>query len=132
MRAPSKQFNPEDYATPQSVADAKAYIGRVISVVIDRPLGSSHPDYPSMVYPINYGFVPNTLSGDGEELDCYVLGVDTPLSSYTGMCIAVIAREGEDDDKLVIAPDGQQFSDGEIESSTLFQERYFIHKIIRE
>jgi len=39
------------------------YIGKLVRVVIDRPLGTSHPDYPDTVYAVNYGYVPRTVSG---------------------------------------------------------------------
>lgn len=107
------------------------YIGKLVRVVIDRPLGTSHPDYPDTVYAVNYGYVPRTVSGDGEELDCYVLGINTPVYEYTGRCIAVIHRLDGDDDKLIIAPDGRELSDGDIEALTDFQERYFSHTILR-
>ena len=42
------------------------YIGKIIGVKIDRELGSKHPKH-GFIYPVNYGFVPNTISGDGEE-----------------------------------------------------------------
>ena len=50
------------------------YLDKALEVKIDRPLGSKHPKH-GFIYPINYGYVPNTISGDGEELDCYVLGI---------------------------------------------------------
>ena len=43
------------------------YIGRTVDVVMDRPLGSLHPKY-GFEYPVNYGYIPHTISGDGEEL----------------------------------------------------------------
>ena len=49
---------------------ATDYIGKKVNVKIDRPIGSSHPNYLDHIYLVNYGFVPNTLSGDGEELEC--------------------------------------------------------------
>ena len=55
-------------------SNAPKYIGKEVNVIVDRPLGSSHPKYPDLVYLTNYGYVPNTVSGDGEELDCYILG----------------------------------------------------------
>lgn len=54
------------------------YLGKVLKIEIDRPLGSKHPKH-GFIYPVNYGYVPNTISGDGEELDCYLLGVFEPL-----------------------------------------------------
>ena len=107
------------------------YLNKIVKVKIDRPLGSKHPKY-DFIYPVNYGFVPNTVSGDGEELDCYVLGVFEPLEEFEGICIAVIHRTNDDDDKLVIVPDGENYSDEEIEKLVEFQEKYFEYKIIRK
>ena len=113
-------------------SNATEYIGKEVKVIIDRPIGSSHPNYPDHIYLVNYGYVPNTLSGDGEELDCYILGEYKPLKEYKGTCIAVIHRKNEDDDKLVIVPNGKSFSDSEIRLLTDFQERYFESEIIRQ
>ena len=109
----------------------KEYIGKNINIKIDRKLGSKHPKH-GFIYPVNYGYVPNTISGDGEELDCYLLGVFEPVDEYTGKCIAVIHRiNDDDDDKLVIVPDSREFSNSEIDALTEFQERFFEHEIIR-
>ena len=40
-------------------------------LVIDRPKGSSHPRYLSVVYPVDYGYLKGTSSGDGNELDVW-------------------------------------------------------------
>ena len=106
------------------------YLGKIIDVVIDRPLGSAHPEYGS-IYPINYGYVPNTISGDGKELDCFIIGVFNPLTKYTGKCIAIIHRLNDNEDKLVIAPEGKDYSNDAIEALVEFQERWFEHKLIR-
>ena len=106
--------------------ETKAYIGKLVDIKMDQPLGSKHSGHPETIqYPINYGFVPGTLAEDGEELDAYLLGVNVPLEKYTGRCIAIIHRTNDDDDKLVIVPDGMSFSDEEIVSQTYFQERFF-------
>lgn len=106
------------------------YLNKTVTVKMDRPLGSKHPDW-DLIYEVNYGYVPNTISGDGEELDCYVLGVDKPLDSFTGKCIAIIHRTNDNDDKLIIVPDGMNFTDEEIRNLTNFQEKYFKSIIIR-
>ena len=110
--------------------DSKSYIGNVVEVKIDRPMGSKHPKH-GFIYPVNYGYVPNTVSGDGEELDCYVLGVFEPLDTFTGECIAVIHRTNDNDDKLIIVPKEKQYSDDAIKALTEFQERFFESTIIR-
>ena len=92
-------------------------------------MGSRHPAY-KYIYPINYGYLSNTMSGDGEELDAYVLGVDVPLKEFTGIVIAVIKRLSEDDDKLVAVPPGIKFSRQQIAALTYFQEQHFQIKIL--
>ena len=109
---------------------ASSFIGKIIEVEMDRPLGTRHPKHGFM-YCVNYGFVPGTVSGDGEELDAYLLGVFEPLQSYIGKCIAVIHRINDDDDKLVVVPEGKNYTDEEIRVLTEFQERYFESEIIR-
>lgn len=107
----------------------KDYIGKMVKVKIDRPLGSKHPNF-DMIYTVNYGYVPNTISGDGEELDCYVLGIFEPIEEFEGRCIAIIERNNEDDDKLIIVPKNKDYSNEQIEALTEFQERYFESNII--
>ena len=110
--------------------DNKDYINKIVKVKIDRPFGTKHPKHGFM-YPINYGYIPNTISGDGEELDCYVLGVFEPLLEFEGKCIAIIHRTNDNDDKLIIVPKEKEYSDEAIEALVEFQERYFKHIIIR-
>ena len=106
------------------------YIGEIIDIKIDRPFGSKHPKH-GFIYPINYGFVPNTTSGDGEELDCYLLGVFEPVEQYKGKCIAIVHRTNDNDDKLIIVPNDKDYSDDAINALVEFQEQYFEHIIIR-
>ena len=109
---------------------ATNFIGQTVEVEMDRPLGTRHPKH-NFMYPVNYGYVPGTVSGDGEELDAYVLGVFEPLSNYIGKCIAVIHRINDDDDKLVVVPETKNYTDEEIRVLTEFQERFFESEIIR-
>lgn len=109
--------------------NSRDFLGQIVNVQIDRPLGSKHPKH-GFVYEVNYGFIPNTISGDGEELDAYVLGVDKPLTNFTGRCVAIIHRTDDDDDKLVVVPDGQKTTEEYIEQKTDFQEKWFKHTII--
>lgn len=106
------------------------YIGKKVTAHIDRPLNSKHPKH-GFIYYTNYGYLPNTVSGDGEELDCYILGVNEPLETFEGECIAVIHRTNDDDDKLVVVPTGKNFTDEEIRKLTHFQEQFFESEIIR-
>ena len=129
---PGVNFVLEDYnkALQLQRREAYNYIGKKLEVQIDRPLNTKHPKH-GFVYELNYGYVPNTISGDGEELDCYILGVEEPVQSYEGECIAVIHRTNDDDDKLIIVPEGKNYTDEEIRRLTHFQEQYFESEIIR-
>ena len=108
----------------------KEYIGKEVVVNMDRPLGCTHPTH-GFIYPVNYGFVPNTVSGDGEELDAYVLGEHKPLYEFKGVVVAIIHRTNDNDDKLVVMRKGRNYTDDQIRALTEFQEQYFDSIIIR-
>ena len=42
------------------------------SVVVDRPKGSVHPQIPTLIYPLDYGFLSGTTSGDGHGVDVWI------------------------------------------------------------
>lgn len=110
--------------------DSKKYLGKKVVVEMDRPLGSKHPKH-GFVYPVNYGYIPNTISGDGEELDAYVLGEHKPLDKFEGVVVAIIHRTNDNDDKLVVMREGRNYTDDQIRALTEFQEQYFESEIIR-
>lgn len=110
--------------------DAKEYLGKNVVVEIDRPLGTRHPKHGFM-YMLNYGYIPNTISGDGEELDAYLVGEFEPVTSSSGKVIAIIHRTNDDDDKLVVSKNEKDYSDDAIRALTEFQEKYFESEILR-
>ena len=113
------------------VSKAKDFLGKTVDVTIDRQFGSKHPKH-GFIYPLNYGYIPNTISGDGEELDAYLLGVFEPVSEYKkGRVIAYIHRTNDDDDKLIVVPEGCNYTNDQILALTEFQERFFDSEIYR-
>lgn len=109
----------------------QSVIGRTVRGVIDRPIGSSHPKYADMVYPVNYGYVEGAIGGDGEEQDVYVLGSDIPLESFEGRVIAVYHRFNDTEDKWIVSLDGRNYTDKEILQKIHFQEQYFEGILLR-
>ncbi len=111
--------------------NSRGFLGKTVFVKIDRPLHSKHPRH-NFEYELNYGFVPDTKSPDSEELDVYVIGVDEPLEDFEGVCVAVIHRTNDNDDKLIVVPvDQTDITDEEIRTKTNFQEQWFTSEIVR-
>ena len=100
-------------------------LGKTVTVIIDRPMGTYHPKHKDIYYPVNYGYVPGIFAGDGEEQDAYVLGVNEPLQEFTGVVTAIIHRIDDVEDKWVVAPEGVTFTKEEIWDQVKFQEQYF-------
>lgn len=109
---------------------SEPFLNKIVTVVIDRPLGTKHPKW-DFYYPVNYGYLQGVKAPDSEDLDAYVLGVFEPKETYTGICIAIIHRTNDDDDKLIVVPEGKNFTDEQIRALTEFQEGYFESNIIR-
>lgn len=112
------------------MTNSKDYLNKEVEVTIDRKLGTRHPKHGFM-YMLNYGYIPNTISGDGEELDAYLVGEFEPVESSKGKVIAIIHRTNDNDDKLIVSVNGKNYTDEQIRALTEFQEQYFESEIWR-
>lgn len=109
----------------------KFYIGKTVLIKIDRPIGYLHKkEKYSLLYPINYGYIPGVIGGDGEELDVYLLGVDVPLDEFECEIIGAVIRNNDVEDKLIAAPTGKNFTLSEMEKAVDFQEKYYDSYVI--
>lgn len=97
--------------------------GGVINVVVEIPTGSSHKiewnrelavfqldrvEPAIFAKPTNYGFIPQTLDEDGDELDALII-TDAPLTTGIFLEASVIGvmkfeDDGEIDDKVIVVP----------------------------
>lgn len=103
-----------------------AYLGKSVSVIIDRPVGFHHVTKGiHLDYTINYGFLPGVIGGDGEEQDVYILGVSEPLETFRGRIIGVVRRKDDNEDKFIAAPEGMAFTAKQMEQQIHFVEKYF-------
>lgn len=114
----------------QSLILAQSFLNQIVDVVIDKPLGCTYSKYKTY-FEVNYGFIPDTLAPDGKELDAYILKVDQPLEKFIGRVVAIIHRLNDDDDKLIVIPDGKTITDEEIEKLVEFQEKWFKYEIVK-
>ena len=105
-------------------------IGKLVKVIVDRPLGTYHPKHSDLYYSVNYGYIPGILAPDGEEQDAYILGVDAPVNEFVGKVIAVIHRTNDVEDKWIVVPEDASFSKKEIMEKVAFQEQFFDVDII--
>lgn len=100
----------------------RSLLGQSVHVRVDRPMGYVHK---GMTYPVNYGYVPGMPGGDGEDQDAYILGVDESLQEFDGVVIGAVCRKNDCEDKLVVAPVGHRYHQGQIAQAVAFQEQYF-------
>ena len=123
--------NTEVFLTPeQREALISAYLGKSVTVTVDRPIGFHHVTKGiHLDYTVNYGFLPGVTGGDGEEQDVYILGVPEPLATFTGRIIAVVRRSDDNEDKFVAAPEGMPFTAEQIRKEIEFVEKYFDSRI---
>lgn len=107
----------------------RSYLGKEIIVKIDRPIGYAHTKKGlTFTYPINYGYIPNVIGGDGEELDVYVLGTQEKLKKCRAKVIGIVHRHNDVEDKLVATVDKEIYYQNDIAEMVEFQEnRYETH-----
>lgn len=124
--------NREEFLTPRQREDLiNQYLGKTVTVVIDRPIGYHHVTKGvHLDYSINYGFLPGVMGGDGDEQDVYVLGIAKPLPTFTGKVIGAARRRDDNEDKLVAAPEGMRFTAEQIDGAIHFVEQYFDSTVI--
>ena len=105
-------------------------LGKIVTVKVDRPLGSFHPEYKTLYYSVNYGYIEGIIAPDGEEQDAYILGIDKPVDVFTGKIIAIVRRLDDVEEKWVVCPENMSFGKEEIMDKINFQEKYFQSEII--
>lgn len=119
--------NTEIYLTPEQRENLiQTYLGKTVTVEIDRPIGFHHVTKGiHLDYIVNYGYLPGVSGGDGEEQDVYILGVSEPIEQFTGRIIGAVRRADDNEDKLIAAPEGMTFTKEQIAEEIRFVEQYF-------
>lgn len=78
--------------------DAWARCIEARGLTIDRPARSAHPEYPSVIYPMDYGYIPGTRGTDDEPVDVFV--GSAPLG-LVGLVLTTDERRGDAEMKLL-------------------------------
>ena len=112
--------------TEQRHALVEGYLGKTVDIEIDRPVGYvHHKNDRTLIYPINYGYIPGVLGGDGEELDVYVLGTDEPRQRLCVRIVGIAYREDDAEDKLIASVCEEKYTAEQMAEAIAFQERYY-------
>jgi len=62
---------------------------------IDRPKGSRHPVHTDYIYPLDYGYLQNTVSSDGAGIDVWVGSSDTGTASAVITSVDMWKKDSE-------------------------------------
>ena len=109
----------------------KQMLGQTIKVYIDRPIGSKHPHHKDIIYKLNYGYIKEIIAEDNEFQDAYVLGIDRPIKCCIGKVYAIVEREDDNEDKVIVNASNKEYSIEEIKDMVDFQEQYFKCRIFK-
>lgn len=69
-------------------------------IIIDRPKGTRHPRYPKVVFPVDYGYLRDTVAADGNEIDVWS-GTATHRK-LTAIAVTVDTLKKDSEIKLII------------------------------
>ena len=100
-----------------------------ITMKVVYQLGSSPENNPSMIFPVNYGYVEGVCDEEGGRQEVYLLGVDVPVEEYAGVVIAKIHRDNNTKTLWIAAPENIHFNRQQIEEMIHFQEQYYDYEI---
>ncbi|MDZ8105180.1 MAG: hypothetical protein RM338_06075 [Nostoc sp. DedQUE12a] len=67
---------------------------------IDRPKGTSHPRYPSLIYPLDYGYFEDTQSGDKADIDVWLGSL--PSKVVTALICSIDLEKRDTEIKILI------------------------------
>jgi inorganic pyrophosphatase len=86
---------------------------RSSELVIDRRKGTVHPRIPEIVYPLDYGYLAGTTSGDGDGIDVFV--GTAPEAGLVGLLLTADPVKRDAEIKLLV-----DCSDDEVEIARAF------------
>jgi len=82
----------------QKSAEFWDYLDRLVAdnaVIIERPKGSSHPHYPEMIYPVDYGYLDGTTTVDEGGIDVWSGSLKPPILNAIICTVDLKKRDAE-------------------------------------
>ena len=84
----NSNFEPDFWATLANLLNTH-------ELVIDRPRGASHPRYPELIYPLDYGYLNGTIAGDGDGIDIWIGSLDSRTLTGILCTFDTVKRDAE-------------------------------------
>ena len=84
--------------TPRMEQDFWLKLDKLVAtckINIDRPKGTSHPRYPSFFYPLDYGYLEDTRSPDGNGIDIWAGSLPEKKVTAIVCTVDLIKRDSE-------------------------------------
>ena len=69
-------------------------------IIVDRPIGSSHPKFAEIVYPLDYGYLEGTISGDKNGIDVWLGSLGNKI--VTGIVVTIDLFKNDSEQKILI------------------------------
>lgn len=100
MRLLVKTFNPmETLPSNELFFQSLDQLIENNGITLDRPKGTAHPRKPSLIYPINYGYINGTQSQDGADIDLFQ--GDDPMCSVVGIICTLDLKKNDSEVKVL-------------------------------
>jgi inorganic pyrophosphatase len=64
-------------------------------IVIDRPKGTAHPKYPSLIFPLDYGYLKDTTAMDGGGIDLWIGNAPHRKLTAIGCTVDMLKKDSE-------------------------------------
>lgn len=117
-------MNPEFWAALEQLANNS-------EIIIDRPKGSAHPKYPDFIYRVDYGYLKNTSSMDGQGIDVWS-GTDKNKKIDAVMCIVDLMKRDSEIKILIGCTEEEKEIVFQTHNETEYMKRILIRREIPE
>jgi F420 biosynthesis protein FbiB-like protein len=99
MNTDDPSVNPGDPLLVENYWQGLEHLLTENRIMIDRPHGSIHPRWLDFVYPLDYGYLEGTASGDGDGIDVWLGSGDR--QNLAGLLVTVDAQKRDVEVKLL-------------------------------